>query len=119
MKEKGLDFRWYILGNDPLGYRKELENLIHQYEVEDRFILLGFASNPYPFMNDANIIVHFSRFEGRSVFIDEALALKKPILLTNYPTAKDQIKNGVNGWICEFDENELCEKLSYVLINIQ
>ena len=119
LKEKGLDFRWYILGNDPLGYRKELENLIHQYEVEDRFILLGFASNPYPFMNDANIIVHFSRFEGRSVFIDEALALKKPILLTNYPTAKDQIKNGVNGWICEFDENELCEKLSYVLINIQ
>lgn len=111
LKKQGVNFRWYILGNDPLGYRKELERLIQLYDVVDSFILLGFTSNPYPYMNDADIIVHFSRFEGRSVSIDEALALRKPILLTNYPTAKDQITNGVNGWICEFDENKLCEKL--------
>lgn len=118
LKQQGINFRWYILGNDPLGYRKELEKLILQYDVADCFILLGFTSNPYPYMNDADIIVHFSRFEGRSVSIDEALALHKPILLTNYPTAKDQITNGVNGWICEFDENELCEKLVQMINQI-
>lgn len=117
LKKQGVNFRWYILGNDPLGYRKELERLIQQYDVADSFILLGFTNNPYPYMNDADIIVHFSRFEGRSVSIDEALALRKPILLTNYPTAKDQITNGVNGWICEFDENELCEKLIELINN--
>ena len=117
LKKQGVNFRWYILGNDPLGYRKELERLIQLYDVVDSFILLGFTSNPYPYMNDADIIVHFSRFEGRSVSIDEALALRKPILLTNYPTAKDQITNGVNGWICEFDEKELCEKLIELINN--
>ena len=115
LKESGINFRWYILGNDPLGYRKELEQLIQQNDVADCFILLGFTSNPYPYMNDADIIVHFSRFEGRSVSIDEALALQKPILLTNYPTAKDQITDGVNGWICEFDENELNKRIESMI----
>lgn len=118
LKQQGINFKWYILGSDPLGYRKKLEKLIQQYDVAGHFILLGFTNNPYPYMNDADIIVHFSRFEGRSVAIDEALALKKTILLTNYPTAKDQITNGVNGWICEFDENELCEKLKNLIENV-
>lgn len=109
LKRQGLVFKWYILGNDPLGYCKTLESLITEYKVEDCFILLGFTSNPYPYMNDADLIVHFSRFEGRSVSIDEALALKKIVLLTNYPTAKDQITDGVNGYICDFNVNELTE----------
>lgn len=119
LKKSGINFRWYILGNDPLGYRKELEVLIKEYDVEDQFILLGFTKNPYPYMTQADIIVHFSRFEGRSVSIDEALALKKPILLTNYPTAKDQITNGVNGYICDFDEDKLTKQIKTLILNIK
>lgn len=115
LKRKGVDFRWYILGNDPLGYKKELIKLIKEYNVEDNFILLGFTSNPYPYMYEADIIVHFSRFEGRSVAIDEALALGKTILLTNYPTAKDQIEDGVNGYICDFDKDALTDKLYSII----
>src|SRR5699024_914346 len=40
-------------------------------------------------------------FEGRSVAIDEAMLLAKPIILTNYPTAKDQIENNETGLICD------------------
>lgn len=116
LKDRKVNFRWYILGNDPLGYRSELEKKIREEGVEECFILLGFTSNPYPYMNQADIIVHFSRFEGRSVAIDEALALKKIILLTNYPTAKDQIEHGINGYICEFEEKKLEEQL-LALIN--
>ncbi len=115
LKEMGFHFRWYILGNDPLGYRAELEKLIEEHDVKDCFILLGFTSNPYPYMNDADLIVHFSRFEGRSVSIDEALALKKKILLTNYPTAKDQITHGVNGYICDFEEDKLVEMIKELI----
>ena len=119
LKKRGLNFRWYILGNDPLGYRAKLENLILEYDVSDCFILLGFTKNPFPYMNDADIIVHFSRFEGRSVAIDEALALNKTILLTNYPTAKDQIEHGVNGYICDFDEDSLINELSKLILEIK
>lgn len=115
LKKRGLSFRWYILGNDPLGYKKELVRLIKEYNVEDNFILLGFTSNPYPYMYAADIIVHFSRFEGRSVAIDEALALGKVILVTNYPTAKDQIDDGVNGYICDFNKMALTDKLFSIM----
>lgn len=115
LKKKGLCFRWYILGNDPLGYKKELVRLIKEYNVEDNFILLGFTNNPYPYMYEADVIVHFSRFEGRSVAIDEALALGKTILVTNYPTAKDQIEDGVNGYICDFNEKALTDKLFSIM----
>lgn len=115
LKKDGKIFKWYILGNDPLGYRVTLENLIKEYGVEDCFILLGFTSNPYPYMYEADIIVHFSHFEGRSVSIDEALALNKPILLTNYPTAKDQIMNGVNGFICDFDVDLLADRIEKMM----
>lgn len=115
LKDKGLNFRWYILGNDPLGYRKELEKLIESNGVNDEFILLGFTQNPYPYLLQCDIVVHFSRFEGRSVAIDEALAFNKPILLTNYPTAKDQITNGVNGFICDFDETQLTSQLEKMI----
>lgn len=117
LKDRNLNFRWYILGNDPLGYQVELEKLIKKYGVEDCFILAGSTKNPFPYMDQADIIVHFSRFEGRSVSIDEALALNKTILLTNYETAKDQITNGVNGYICNFDVYELANTLEKLINN--
>lgn len=115
LKRKGKKFKWYILGNDPLNYRSKLKNLIKEYNVEDCFILLGFTTNPYPYLNQADVIVHFSRFEGRSVAIDEALALNKTVVLTNYPTAKDQITDGVNGYIIDFDENVLVERIGALI----
>lgn len=118
LKKRGKVFKWYILGNDPLGYKATLEKLIREYEVQDCFILLGFTSNPYPYMYEADIIAHFSRFEGRSVTIDEALALNKPVLLTNYPTAKDQITDGVNGYIRDFDVPQLANQIECMMAEI-
>ena len=39
--------------------------------------------------------MYSSLFEGKSVAIDEAMLLAKPIIVTNYPTAKDQIQDGL------------------------
>lgn len=117
LKERGHKFRWYILGNDALGYKQKLEKLIVEKDVQDCFILLGFSKNPYPFMKQCDIIVHFSRYEGRSVAIDEAMSLCKPILLTNYESAKDQISSGKNGIICEFDIDSLVNQLSKLILD--
>ena len=92
--------------------------IIQKEDVKHDFILLHPVSNPYPFMYQADVIVHFSRYEGRSVAIDEALVLNKTILLTNYPTAKDQIIHGKNGYICEFDEDKLEAQLFFLIKKI-
>ncbi|QXJ38649.1 acetylgalactosaminyltransferase [Parageobacillus caldoxylosilyticus] len=95
--EKGHNVKWYVIGEGAL--RKELEKLIKEYDVEGKFILLGERVNPYPYIKNADIYAQPSRFEGKSIAVDEAKILCKPILLTDYTTAENQIKNGVNGII--------------------
>ena len=112
--EKGYDIKWNIIGDGE--ERINLEQLIKKYNLEDRFILLGIKENPYPYVRNADIYVQTSRFEGKSIAIDEAKILNKPILITNFSTAKDQISNGEDGLIVDMDVDSIVKGLE-VLIN--
>lgn len=91
LKSKGIDFIWYIIGDGEL--RDELKKLIDDSGLTDNFILLGLRENPYVYMKNADIIVQSSRYEGKSMVIDEAKILAKPIVVTNYDTVHDQISD--------------------------
>jgi len=112
--DKGYDIKWYVIGEGE--EREALKKLIAKNNLEDKFILLGIKSNPYPFIKQADIYVQPSRYEGKSIALDEAKILKKPIIITNYTTAKDQIENGKNGLIVETNANSLEEGIE-ILIN--
>lgn len=113
--EDGYDIKWYILGDGP--ERHKLEKLIEQNNLQDKFILLGLEANPYPYIKRTDLIVHCSLFEGKSVAIDEAMLLAKPIILTNYPTAKDQIENGINGLICNISVEGVSNAVKLLISN--
>ena len=112
--KKGYDIKWNIIGDGE--ERTNLEKLIKEYNLEDRFVLLGIKENPYPYVRNADIYVQTSRFEGKSIAIDEAKILNKPILITNFSTAKDQISNGENGLIVDMDIDSIFKGLE-ILIN--
>lgn len=112
--DKGYDIKWYVIGEGE--EREALKKLIAKNNLEDKFILLGIKSNPYPFIKQADIYVQPSKYEGKSIALDEAKILKKPIIITNYTTAKDQIENGKNGLIVETNANSLEEGIE-ILIN--
>lgn len=97
--DKGYNIKWYAVG-DGLD-RKKLEKIISKKNIENNFILLGIKENPYSYINKADIYVQPSRFEGKSIAIDEAKILHKPIVVTNFSTVRDQIDNEVNGLIVE------------------
>lgn len=111
--EKGYEINWFILGEGQL--RKELELLIEQSGLQQYFYLLGIDTNPYQYMQQADIVVQTSLFEGKSIAVDEAKILAKPIILTNFTTAKDQIENGVNGLICEMNPEALVASVESLL----
>ena len=71
--------------------------------MEDCVELLGTKSNPYPYIKNCDIFVQPSRYEGKSVVIDGAKILAKPIIATAYPTVKDQIQNDNEGLIVELN----------------
>ncbi|MGG2066215.1 glycosyltransferase [Bacillus sp. S14(2024)] len=93
----GYDIRWYIIGEGK--QKSELEKKIRKNNLQDRFILLGVHSNPYPFMKHAEIYVQPSRTEGKSIAIEEAKSLGKSIVVTNYQTVASQIVDMETGLI--------------------
>ncbi|MBU7593520.1 glycosyltransferase [Metabacillus halosaccharovorans] len=100
LKEKGyLDITWYVVGYG--GDEALILDMIKDSNLEDSFILLGKKTNPYPYMKEADIYVQPSRYEGKAVTVGEAQILSKPVLITNYTTAKSQVKDGVDGYITE------------------
>ena len=107
LKEKGVNARWYILGEGEL--RKELENLILQKDLTNDFFLLGVTDNPYPYLKQADIYVHASRYEGKSIAIQEAQVLECPILVSNCEGNREQVEHGVDGLICELTSEDICE----------
>ena len=91
LRQEGYDFRWYCLGEGK--FRKELEQLIKQYQLEHHFILLGSSTNPYPYMAECDLYVQPSRHEGFCITLGEAKVFNKPIISTNFTGAKEQLNH--------------------------
>jgi glycosyltransferase involved in cell wall biosynthesis len=107
LKDKSIDIRWYIIGFG--GEENLIRQKITEAGMQEHVIILGKKSNPYPYIKACDIYVQPSRYEGKSVTVREAQMLYKPVIVTNYPTAISQIKNGVDGVIVPMD-NEGCAK---------
>ena len=113
MKKSGLKFRWFIIGEGPL--RAEIEKAIRESDVEDCFILLGTRMNPYPYIQKSDFVVQPSRYEGKSVVLDEAKILCAPIVATAYPTVRDQVAEGEEGIITPMTPQGIAEGIQKML----
>jgi len=109
LKDKNIDFHWYIIGEG--NERSNLEASIAKNNLDDYVTLLGLKKNPYPYIKQTKVFVQPSRYEGKSIAIDEAKILCKPIILTNFTTAKDQINHNINGLICEMTPLAIAESI--------
>jgi glycosyltransferase involved in cell wall biosynthesis len=115
LADKGYDISWYVVGYGSLEY--ELRKLIAELGVENHFFLLGKKMNPYPYIKAGDIYVQPSRYEGKAVTIREAQILGKPVVITNFPTAKSQVKDGVDGLITPAGVDGIVKGLQKVIDN--
>lgn len=97
LKERGLPFKWYVVGDGNLA--GEIKNKVRENGLENSFILVGAKSNPYPYFKACEIYVQCSRFEGFGIVLTEARQFNKPIVTTNFDSVKNQITNNINGLI--------------------
>lgn len=107
LKAQGLSFRWLVLGDGP--DREVLQQKIEDCGLQGSFCLLGSRENPYPYMHRCDLLVQSSRFEGKSVVLDEARILSKVAVVTNYATVGDSVEHGKTGWITEMTPQALAE----------
>lgn len=106
----------YIIGEG--RHKQQLENLVKELKIENRVRFLGFKSNPYPYMRNASLFIHSSKFEGLPTVMIEALILGKLIIATDCPTGpKEILNNGKNGILTKLgDENNLADAIRKMLI---
>lgn len=105
LKDKGLIFCWYIIGDGPL--KKKLENEVKKQKITNQIKFIGIRTNPYSYINKADIYVMPSRFEGKSIALDEAKILCKAIVVTKYPSVFDAIQDKVNGYLVDINAESI------------
>ena len=97
IKEKGLRFVWYIIGDGP--EMQNIANAISLNNVDDCVVMLGAKSNPHFYISHADLYVCLSISEACPRVINEAKILGTPVVSTDFPTIYEYIEDGVNGRI--------------------
>lgn len=111
LTSRGHDFHWTFVGKitDPAIPLKAQE-----LGIADRITFAGIQPNPYAYMARADIIVHPSQFEGKSIALDEAKILARPIVVTNFSTVNDQFTDHQDALICEMTPQDIADKIEHL-----
>jgi glycosyltransferase involved in cell wall biosynthesis len=109
LKDKGVKARWYVLGEGE--ERKKLEEQIERLGLQEDFILVGAVSNPFPYYAQTDLYVHATRYEGKSIAIQEAQTLGCPILVSDCSGNREQVTDGVDGRMCALTPEAVCDTI--------
>lgn len=93
-------FQYYIIGD---GYKKaELQKLIHELQLEESVFLLGEKRDPFTGMEDADLFLLGSYYEGFPNVLLEAGAQGIPVIAFNVPGGiAEVISEAENGLLVE------------------
>jgi glycosyltransferase involved in cell wall biosynthesis len=115
LKEKGINFKWYVLGKGPL--EEEIRQYVVTHDLTDHFILLGVKANPYPYIKQADIYVQTSKFEGFGLAIAEARMLNVPVVTTNFDAVYNQMVENKNGLVVNMDSQSVADGIINLINN--
>ncbi len=115
LKNDGLSFKWYIIGEGELY--KSLKKEIEKRELSSYVYLLGVKSNPYPYFKKCDIYVQPSRHEGYCTTVNEARVLLKPIVATDVAGTGEMIENEKTGLICKISVEDIYKAVSRLIID--
>lgn len=115
--ESGINVKWYIIGygvEEKLIRKRIIEN-----QMKDHVIILGKKDNPYPYIRLCDFYVQPSRYEGKCVSVLEAQILNKPVVITAYATASDQLIDGVDGVVVPMDNEGAAKGITMFIRDVE
>lgn len=115
LMDEGLKHQIIIIGD---GF--DFENIhakLNQLGLQDTVKMLGFRSNPYPYLKTSDFYVMSSRHEGFPTIIAEALILNKPVVSTDVSGIKDLLQDGKLGLITANSEDGIYKGMKQFLIH--
>lgn len=113
---EGLKHHIYIFGEG--NQKKYLEEMIKENQVQSTFHLLGYETNPYKYIKNADMFICSSRREGFSTAVTEALILGIPVVSTEVSGAKELLgKNDEYGLVVDNSTDGVYEGIRRMLEN--
>lgn len=113
LKDQHRKVRWYVLGEGEL--RQKLQRQIDRLGLTQDFVLLGAKENPYPYYAQCDIYVHATRFEGKSIAVQEAQILGCAIIVSDSHGNREQVEDDIDGKLCQLTPESISEKIEYLL----
>ena len=117
LKEQGRRFCWVVLGEGP--ERARLTRQIRRSGLQSMFLLPGARQNPYPWFRAADLYVCASRYEGKSLVVEEAQLLGCPVVTLPCTGVEEQVEDGVSGLIVSGSAPELAAAIASLMDDAQ
>lgn len=118
LKQKGINFKIVIVGE---GKKEtELRYLVRKANVTSNFMFVGFANNVINIVNQFDIFVLPSRYEGFGFAIVEAMVCKKPVVAFNISSNPEIIDDNKTGFLVNaFNVHHFANKIELLINNAQ
>lgn len=106
-KKYGVSYIWDVYGTNPLNYPSYGNMVLHSPIKHANRI-----------MSNYDYVVQFSDTESMCITMYESLMQHTPVLVTPFPNAVEDIKDGVNGYVLPFDMNLTKQQVMKIVNNI-
>ena len=115
LKKEGMaeNVLWHFIGGG--GEFERFKQEVESLGMEDTIILYGNKLNPLPYVQQMDVFVLASRYEGKPVSVTEAQILGLPCLITNYESATSQVQHQSNGIIMDNNYESIYETIKSVI----
>lgn len=117
VKRERRDVRCVIIGNGP--ERPRLLQLVRSLGLEDTIVMKEFVQQDelYALLRQSRVFVSASTREGFGIAVLEANAAGLPAIVIDHPenASKDLIRDGVEGYRCQLNEQAMAEKIAVLL----
>lgn len=111
--DDGFRFHLNLVGEG--NNRDTLNELSHILNIESYVHFIGFKSNPYPYIINADLVISSSISEGYPLALCEALCLNRPVIATNCSGNRDVLNNGQFGFLIDNSEEGIYGGLRSIL----
>lgn len=112
-KKSGIKLKLVLLCSNT----KELVDMIKERDLENSVEILGFRTNPYPYIKNAKALILSSEREGLPTVLIESLILGTPVVSTNCISGPSEILTGeLSKYLANVnDSDDLALKMNQVL----
>lgn len=107
-KSKNWELHLYGEGKD----KEYLQKLVYKLGMEEKIFIHGNARNYRHSIEASHLILQITHIDAMPLSVIEAMAMARPIVVSNVGDMPLWIKEGVNGWICdEVEKNSISKVL--------